>query len=77
METPQKQVVRSVRATDIKTVRFDETFRFPCTFFIKNGVPEPKTCLVQLIRVSPEGKDVVLAKKEVNLAHSFGTEFEE
>lgn len=76
VETKEKQVTRSVRATDIKTVTFDESFNFPCTFFIKDGVPEVKTCLMQLIRVNPDGKDTVFAKKEVNLALCFGDQFE-
>ena len=76
-ETKQYKVDRSVKNTDIKQIDFAETFTFPCTYFVKEGVPEAKTCTFQLSKLFPGGNEVVIARKEVNLSMHFGQQFQE
>ena len=47
----------------------------PCTFFVKNGIPEQKTCMLQIIKLFPGGNEVVIAKHEINFAMHFGEAF--
>ena len=75
VESKQIKVGRSVKNSDIKTAPFDESFTMPCTFFIKNGIPEEKKCMLQIIKLFPGGNEVVIAKAEVNFAMHFGEDF--
>ena len=55
VETKQFKVERSVRKTDIKKIAVNESFKFPCTFYIKDGAPEAKTCTFQILKLFPGG----------------------
>lgn len=70
--TAQKTAARSMKNTDVKTMNFTESWTFPCTYFIKEGVPDEKFCTFRVIKVLPDGKEVVIAVKEVNLSMNFG-----
>ena len=56
---------------------FNERFNFDCTYFVRDGVPEPKTCTLALLKLYPGGNEVVIARKEVNLSMHFGDDFAE
>lgn len=72
-ETRPIKVDRSMKTTDVKTVRFlDESFTLPCTYFVKDGVPEEKTCTISMLKLFPGGNEVVIAKVDINLSHFFG-----
>lgn len=73
--TGQKKVGRSLKNTDIKIVSFTEKFNLPCTMFLKDGVPEEKTCTLSVVKLFPDGDQKVIATKEVNLCNHFGEEF--
>lgn len=45
--------------------------------FLKDGVPEEKTCTLSVIKLFPGGDEKVIATKEVNLCNHFGEEYEE
>ena len=76
-ETKQAKVDRSVKNSDIKQIEFSESFKFPCTFFIKDGVPDEKTLTFSVLKLFPGGEEVVIARQEVNLARHFGDDFKE
>ena len=75
LETVQYKVDRSMKNTDIKTIAISESFTLPCTYFMRDGVPEEKTCMFQLVKLFPGGNEVVIATKEVNLSRHFGDAF--
>ncbi len=61
-ETQQVKCERSMRNSDIKVLQFEnDTFSFPCTFFIKEGKPEAKTCLFEAFKLFPGGTEVLIA----------------
>lgn len=70
--TGQKTASRSMKNTDVKTLNFTESWTFPCTYFVKEGVPDEKLCTFKVLKLLPDGKEVVIAAKEVNLSMSFG-----
>ena len=76
-ETKQVKVERSVKQSDIKQATFSEKFNFDCTYFVRDGAPEAKTCTLALLKLYPGGNEVVIARKEVNLSMHFGQAFEE
>ena len=76
-ETKQIKVERSLKNNDIKIATFTEKFSVPCTYFIKEGVPEAKTCTFSVMKLFPGGSEVVIARKEINLSMCFGEEFQE
>ena len=74
----QALVERSSRNTDIKTADFaSETMVVPCTYFVRDGKPEDKTCTFQILKLFPGGNEVAIATQEVNLSMHFGADFEE
>ena len=75
--TGQKRVERSLKNSDVKIVSFTEKFSLPCTMFIKEGVPEKKTCTFSVLKLFPGGEEKVIARKEVNLSMHFGEDFQE
>ena len=77
VETKQYKVERSVRKTDLKHVTIDESFQFPCTFYVNDGEPEAKTCTFQILKLFPGGNEAVIATVEVNLALHFGSDHAE
>ena len=76
-ETKQFRVDRSLKNSDIKTITFTESYTFPCTYFIKDGTPEEKTCTFTVIKLLPAGKEVEIAETEVNFSDHFGDLFSE
>ncbi len=60
-ETQQVKCERSVKNSDIKVLQFTEKFSFPCTFFIKEGKPEAKTCLFEAFKLFPGGTEILIA----------------
>ena len=50
----------------------DESFTFPCTFFVKDGAPDEKTCTIQIVKLFPDGNEAIIAAQEFNLAMHFG-----
>ena len=76
-ETKQIKVDRSIKQSDIKEAKFNERFNFSCTYFVRDGVPEAKTCSLALLKLYPGGNEVVIARKEINLSMHFGEAFEE
>ena len=66
-----------MKNTDIKTVTFSDRWIFPCTYFVKEGVPDEKLCTFQVVKLIPNGQEVVIARKEVNLSMSFGEQFQD
>ena len=63
---------KSLRNNDLKIVSFNESFSIPCTYFVKDGFPEEKTCTFQIVKLFPGGNEVVIARKDVNLSMHFG-----
>ena len=58
------QVDRSIKNTDIKVVNFDnESFSFPCTYFVKDSDPGEKMFTLQILKIfpGPGGNTVVIA----------------
>lgn len=76
-ETKQVKVERSMKQSDIKIVTFTDVFNVPCTYFVKNGIPEDKMCTFSVVKLFPGGNEVVIAVKEVNLSRCFGQDFQE
>jgi len=64
-----------MKNTDIKNVNFTEGWLFPCTYFVKQGIPDNKDCTFSVIKILPNGQEVLIARKEVNLSMSFGEQF--
>lgn len=54
----------------------NDSFKFPCTFFVKDGAPDVKTCTFEILKLFPGGNEAVIATKSVNLGMHFG-EFSE
>mmetsp|Transcript_896 Transcript_896/g.1362 ORF Transcript_896/g.1362 Transcript_896/m.1362 type:complete len:151 (-) Transcript_896:772-1224(-) len=77
VETGQYKLDRSVRKTDLKRISINESFKFPCTFYVKDGAPELKTCTFLILKLFPGGNEVVVAQAEVNLGEHFGDAFRE
>ena len=51
---------------------------FECSYFIKNGVPDPKLGTIAFYSTDKNGKNpVLLAQTEVNFSNHFGAQFEE
>ena len=75
--TEAKSVSRSMKNTDVKIISFTERWRMPCTYFVKDGVPEAKTITLNVLKVVPGGNEVVIARKEINLSMHFGESFRE
>ena len=75
--TEHKNCSRSMKNTDIKIVSFTEKFHLPCTYFVKEGVPEAKTLTLQIVKLFPGGSEIVIAKKDINLSMHFGADFSE
>ena len=75
--TEQKKVSRSMKNTDVKIISFTEKFQLPCTYFVKEGVPEAKTLTLNVVKLFPGGQEVIIATKEINLSKHFGDEFRE
>ena len=73
----QNKCERSSKQTDIKIVTFTESFTLPCTYFVKDGVPDEKTCTISVMKLFPGGKEIPIAQKEINLSMHFGQQFQE
>ena len=66
-----------MKSSDLKIITFTEKWNMPCTYFVKEGVPEQKTLTVSVIKIMPNGKEVVIAKKVINLSLHFGEDYHE
>lgn len=76
-ESEIKNVARSMKNSDLKIVSFTEKWSLPCTYFIKEGVPEAKTFSIFIVKLLPGGNEVIIAKKEINASLHFGVEYQE
>ena len=61
----------------IKEVQFNDECNMECTYFLKNGIPEPKIVKFTLLMVSPDGKNPPIFEQEVNLTQHFGSDYKE
>ena len=66
-----------MKNSDLKIISFTEKWSMPCTYFVKEGVPDAKKLTVNVIKLLPGGKEVVIAKKEINLSLHFGEDYHE
>ena len=76
-ESETKSVARSMKNSDLKIVSFTEKWSLPCTYFVKEGVPEAKTFSLFIVKLLPGGEEVIIAKKEINATMHFGEEYQE
>ena len=66
-----------MKNSDLKIVSFTEKWNMPCTYFVKEGVPEAKKLTVVVIKLMPGGKEIIIASKVINLSLHFGEEYHE
>lgn len=66
-----------MKNSDLKIISFTEKWTMPCTYFVKEGVPEAKKLTVNVIKLMPGGKEVVIAQKVINLSLHFGEDYHE
>jgi len=64
-----------MKQSDIKILTFTDVFRVPCTYYVKEGIPEAKICTFSVVKLFPGGNEVIIAVKEVNLSRCFGEDF--
>ena len=72
LETSIKNVTRSMKNSDVKIVTFTEKWSMPCTYFVKDGVPEAKYLTLFVVKSMPGGNEVIIARKEINASMHFG-----
>ena len=77
IETRVQRCERSLKSSDLKTVRFipKEEITLDTTFFSSDGVPETKTVIISVVKVLPGNKDETVASATIDLRNHFGDEF--
>ncbi len=53
------------------------TTPFECSYFVKNGIPDPKTAKISVFQTNEYGKQAILiASVDINFSMHFGAQFE-
>ena len=66
-----------MKNSDVKIISFTEKWNLPCTYFVKDGVPEAKYLTLFVVKSMPGGNEVIIAKKEINASLHFGAGYQE
>ena len=78
-QKPEDLPVMRVRAGRKQTLQYPRNMTpFECSYFIKDGVPDPKVAKITAFVVNDNGRGAVaVASVEVNFSNHFGAQFEE